>query len=262
VTDFPGKLEILIDPLLSRVLPPHQAIELVTLEESIQVWGCQDPIILWKLTLDADVPTAVLVDGHVRFKICERLGVPMPFLWMEFESRMDVVAYLVGKHAGRRSISLDSWAYLLEVHPSLEEMARRAQRVTAGTPPKQRGTPHVVKSVPLSVPAERGAEEIAAKLLAHKLIIPYDVVQSVVDIPTSKILDHMQGIDRRLVTTRAAVVPDAVLPKEAIGREISDMDAAGRRLAKREAGGSGTWWQQKRALGDVVKVFDAERAEK
>ena len=62
--------ELKIDPEFERLIPDPDAEEQRWLEESIKKEGCTDPLITWNGTV---------IDGHNRFKICTRLGIPFSY---------------------------------------------------------------------------------------------------------------------------------------------------------------------------------------
>ena len=59
--------ELVIDSELSVLIPPLTPDEFTKLEDSILTEGCRDAIIVWG---------NVIVDGHNRYKICTKHGIP------------------------------------------------------------------------------------------------------------------------------------------------------------------------------------------
>src|SRR5690606_8676584 len=83
------ELRAYIDPL-----PPeeHEA-----LERSILAEGCRDALVLWG---------DVLVDGHNRYGICQKHGIPFNTVQHpHFRSMEDVHLWMIDQHLGRRSVS-------------------------------------------------------------------------------------------------------------------------------------------------------------
>jgi ParB-like chromosome segregation protein Spo0J len=54
---------IVIDPEFESLIPPLSADEFKQLEANIQRDGCTDPLTVWN---------GILVDGHTRYKICQK----------------------------------------------------------------------------------------------------------------------------------------------------------------------------------------------
>jgi hypothetical protein len=61
---------IILDKEFQALIPPLSAEEKAQLEENIVAEGCRDALITWQ---------GILLDGHNRFEICERLNIPFLF---------------------------------------------------------------------------------------------------------------------------------------------------------------------------------------
>ena len=82
-------LKAYIDPLTTD---EHDALERSLLQE-----GCRDALVLWGDTL---------VDGHNRYGICQKHGIPFQTLQSNvFHSVEDVHLWMIDQHLGRRSVS-------------------------------------------------------------------------------------------------------------------------------------------------------------
>ena len=83
------ELRVYIDPLTPE---EHDA-----LERSILAEGCRDALVLWG---------DVLVDGHNRYGICQKHGLPFNTVQnTRFKSMEDVHLWMIDQHLGRRSVS-------------------------------------------------------------------------------------------------------------------------------------------------------------
>lgn len=83
------ELRVYIDPLTPE---EHDA-----LERSILAEGCRDALVLWG---------DVLVDGHNRYGICQKHGIPFQTMQHpHFKSMDDVHLWMIDQHLGRRSVS-------------------------------------------------------------------------------------------------------------------------------------------------------------
>ncbi|MGC4061096.1 MAG: plasmid replication/partition related protein [Aquabacterium sp.] len=83
------ELRAYIDPLTPE---EHDA-----LERSILAEGCRDALVLWG---------DVLVDGHNRYGICQKHGIPFQTMQHPaFKSMDDVHLWMIDQHLGRRSVS-------------------------------------------------------------------------------------------------------------------------------------------------------------
>ena len=83
------ELQAYIDPLTPD---EHDALERSILEE-----GCRDALVLWG---------NVLVDGHNRYGICKKHGLPFQTVQnTRFQNMEDVHLWMIDQHLGRRSVS-------------------------------------------------------------------------------------------------------------------------------------------------------------
>lgn len=83
------ELRVYIDPLTPD---EHDA-----LERSLLAEGCRDALVLWG---------DVLVDGHNRYGICTKHGIPFQTVQnTRFKSMDDVHLWMIDQHLGRRSVS-------------------------------------------------------------------------------------------------------------------------------------------------------------
>lgn len=109
------ELRVYIDPLTPD---EHDA-----LERSILAEGCRDALVLWG---------DVLVDGHNRYGICTKHGIPFQTVQnTRFKSMDDVHLWMIDQHLGRRSVS-DFQRGVLALRKKEILAARQAAPVAAG----------------------------------------------------------------------------------------------------------------------------------
>jgi hypothetical protein len=83
------ELRVYIDPLTPD--------EYAALERSILAEVCRDALVLWG---------EILVDGHNRYSICSKHGLPFQTVQnTRFQSMEDVHLWMIDQHLGRRSVS-------------------------------------------------------------------------------------------------------------------------------------------------------------
>ena len=88
---------IVVNPELKAYIDPLSADEYAALERSILAEGCRDALVLWG---------EVLVDGHNRYGICQKHGLPFQTVQnTRFQSMQDVHLWMIEQHLGRRSVS-------------------------------------------------------------------------------------------------------------------------------------------------------------
>jgi hypothetical protein len=90
-------MDIVVNEELKAYIDPLTAEEYEALERSILAEGCRDALVLWG---------DVLVDGHNRYGICRKHGLPFQTVQStRFQSIEDVYLWMIDQHLGRRSIS-------------------------------------------------------------------------------------------------------------------------------------------------------------
>ncbi|WP_151447489.1 hypothetical protein [Lacisediminimonas profundi] len=90
-------MTIIINEDLRAYIDPLTNDEYAALERSLLAEGCRDALVLWG---------DLLVDGHNRYGICQKHGIPFNTVQNEtFESVADVHLWMIDNHLGRRSVS-------------------------------------------------------------------------------------------------------------------------------------------------------------
>lgn len=91
--------DIKIDEGFAAMLEPLSAEERQNLEELIiEHGGARDPLVVW-----AKAGTLTLIDGHNRYEICTRLGLPFDIHEVRFKSRDDAEDWIDKNQLGRRN---------------------------------------------------------------------------------------------------------------------------------------------------------------
>lgn len=90
-------MNITVNEELKAYIDPLTPDEHAALERSILAEGCRDALVLWG---------DVLVDGHNRYGICQKHGLPFQTVQnTRFQSMKDVHLWMIDQHLGRRSVS-------------------------------------------------------------------------------------------------------------------------------------------------------------
>lgn len=118
--------DIKIDAEFSALIPPLSTEERKQLEENIiEHGGARDPLVVW-----ASKGTLALLDGHNRYEICTRLGLPFDVHEMRFQSRDEARHWIVKNQLGRRNLTADSFTYLLGLDYKLEKSQGKRNDLT------------------------------------------------------------------------------------------------------------------------------------
>lgn len=112
-----------IDVEFKSLIPPLTYEEKKMLEESILNEGCRDAIVLWDDTI---------IDGHNRYEICTKHGIPFETVNREFESRNEVIEWIIKNQFGRRNLPLHERARLaLRLKSVIAEKAKSNKQEAA-----------------------------------------------------------------------------------------------------------------------------------
>ena len=101
-----------IDEEFKCLIRPLYKQEYLQLEANIIQDGCRDPITVWQ---------GIIIDGHNRYEICHRHGIPFAYHEMEFECRESVVAWICANQLGRRNLTEETRKYLIGVQYNAEK---------------------------------------------------------------------------------------------------------------------------------------------
>ena len=111
-----------IDSEFKNLIPPLTEEERKGLEESLLKEGCRDALVLWG---------DIIIDGHNRYEICTKHGIPFETVNREFESRNEAIEWIIKNQFGRRNLPIHERARLaLRLKPVIAEKA--AERMLAG----------------------------------------------------------------------------------------------------------------------------------
>lgn len=117
-------MNIIVNEELKRYIDPLTPDEHASLERSIESEGCRDALVLWG---------DILVDGHNRYGICQKLGLPFQTVQnTRFQSMQDVHLWMIDQHLGRRSVS-DFQRGVLALRKREIAAERRAQALAASS---------------------------------------------------------------------------------------------------------------------------------
>ena len=115
-------MNIVVNEELKAYIEPLTPDEHEALERSILTEGCRDALVLWG---------DVLVDGHNRYGICQKHGLPFQTVQNpRFQSMEDVHLWMIDQHLGRRSVS-DFQRGVLALRKREIVADRRARAATA-----------------------------------------------------------------------------------------------------------------------------------
>ncbi|MGV7207425.1 hypothetical protein ACLB1G_06190 [Oxalobacteraceae bacterium A2-2] len=152
-------MQIKINDTLRSYIDPLTESEFQALERSILAEGCRDALVLWQ---------DVLVDGHNRYEICQRHGIPFKVTEnTSFRNLDDVKLWMIDNHLGRRSVS-DFQRGVLALRKK-EIMAARAAELSAQA---------AAEDAAIAPPEPSGEEQAKAKPAAMPLASREDIARA------------------------------------------------------------------------------------
>jgi len=98
--------DLTIDPELEELIPPLSEEEYFGLENSILTYGYNKkyPITVWN---------GIIIDGHHRYKICKENDIGFPVEEMNFDSRSDVIVWMIDNQKNKRNANKMTLNYLI-----------------------------------------------------------------------------------------------------------------------------------------------------
>jgi hypothetical protein len=121
--------ELRVDPAFKALCPPLQPSERVQLEANLLVDGCRERLIVWREPPDG---RWLIVDGHNRFEICTRLGIPFGTVELLLEYRDEVCLWIIDNQLGRRNLPDGARALLALEYEEAEKRLAAQRQIDAG----------------------------------------------------------------------------------------------------------------------------------
>ena len=111
--------KLTINDDLANLMPPLTKEEDALLTNSLLNEGCREPLVVWNGTI---------VDGHNRYRICWRHGVPFTYKEMNFESETEAMLWAVRNQMTRRNLTgFQKCELVLPFEEALREEAKKRQ---------------------------------------------------------------------------------------------------------------------------------------
>ena len=140
-------------PEMEELLPSLSAEQFSALESDILENGCYAPVIV-----NEDM---VLIDGHNRFRICEKHGLPFRMLVFSFADLLEAKQWALDTQKGRRN--LEKWELgkiALKLKPEIEARAK-ANMSAGGGNQKSEGAKSGLATLPNPISAVDTRKELA-----------------------------------------------------------------------------------------------------
>ncbi|PTT18914.1 plasmid replication/partition related protein [Acidovorax sp. HMWF029] len=147
-------MNIVVNEELKAYIEPLTPEEHDALERSILTEGCRDALVLWG---------DVLVDGHNRYGICQKHGLPFQTVQNpRFTSMEDVHLWMIDQHLGRRSVS-DFQRGVLALRKREIIADRKARAATAAEPAESTAVAEVPAAAPEAAAALPAPDPLSSR---------------------------------------------------------------------------------------------------
>lgn len=110
------KSQITVLGELESLIPPLREDEALQLENNILKEGCRESLLVWD-----HQGQYILVDGHNRFRICQKHQIDFKVSLMNFDTMHQVKDWMVGNQLGRRNLTSEQASYLRGMRYELEK---------------------------------------------------------------------------------------------------------------------------------------------
>lgn len=96
--------DLKIDNEFRDLIRPLLKDEYRMLEQALLEDGCREPLTVWEGTI---------IDGHNRYEICRRLGIPYEIREHHFDNREEAIIWICTNQLARRNVSDETRKYLI-----------------------------------------------------------------------------------------------------------------------------------------------------
>lgn len=193
---------IVVNPELEAHIPALKADEFSQLEHNIIAEGCREPILL-------RTGTNEIVDGHNRYRICTKNGLPFQTSYMTFATIDDVKAWMEDNQLGRRNLTPENFSYYLGRKYARLKKAQGAQTGNDNSA-KQRDQNDPVVSTASQIAADHSVSAATVKR-AEKFAKAVDKIGEKLGAEAKqKLLSGEIDAKRSTIEKAAEIVADAV----------------------------------------------------
>lgn len=140
----------------AELLPPLTEEQISCLEADLLQNGCYSPIIV-----NEDM---VIVDGHNRFRICEKHGIPFRIAVFSFIDDLEAKEWAINTQKSRRNLSIQELCKIaLKLRPEVEARAK-ANMSAGGGDQKSEAAKSGLATLPNPISSVNTRKELAAKV--------------------------------------------------------------------------------------------------
>ena len=184
--------DIIIDEEFKALLPALDEQTFAELEQNILQYGVRDPIVLWN---------GILIDGHNRYAICQKHDLPFHTIDMEFDTREEVLIWIISTQISRRNLTPMQLSYFRGLHHRADKILTPSNQYTKKSAGYQNDTEQVRTRENLATKYRVSAATIARDAKLSKTI---DEIGKVSPEAKMKILSGEVSINKNVLQEHAS----------------------------------------------------------
>lgn len=108
-----------VERAFKNLIRPMRRQEYVRLENSIIANGCKEPIYVWG---------EYIIDGHNRYEICQKHGIPFQIEEIAFDSKEEAIVWICKRQLKRKTITEEARKFLIGMQYECEKIVNKALR--------------------------------------------------------------------------------------------------------------------------------------
>jgi len=208
--------DIKIDAEFSALIPPLSTEERQQLEENItEHGGARDPLVVW-----ASKGTLTLLDGHNRYAICTRLGLPFDIHELRFKARDEAEDWIDRNQLGRRNLDSRQMSLLRGRRYNRTKKTHGGQREASGQ--------NVHLKTAEALAAEHGVDERTIRRdgefaeAVETLGIEREIVTGEIEAPKHAIVAAAQALPENATAEQVQQAVEAVKAKPHVANNSGD----------------------------------------
>jgi phage N-6-adenine-methyltransferase len=208
--------DIIVNAEFASLIPPLSVEERQQLEENIvEHGGARDPLVVW-----ASKGTLTLLDGHNRYEICTRLGLPFDIHELRFKARDEAEDWIDRNQLGRRNLDARQMSLLRGRRYNRTKKTHGGERQASGQ--------NVHLKTAESLAAEHGVDEKTIRRdgkfaeAVETLGIEREIVAGEIDAPKHAIVAAAQALPEKPTAEQVEQAVEAVKSKPHVANNSGD----------------------------------------
>jgi hypothetical protein len=251
------KNQIVVWPEFESLIPPLKPEEFEQLEASLIAEGCREPLIVWN-----HGGQHILIDGHNRYRICQKHGLEYRVQVRDFDDPESVRTWMVKLQLGRRNLTPEQQSYLRGLRYLTEKQTHGGSR----SPDSSRGSlaQHLAREFKVGEKTIRRDAEYALgierlgqlnPLFKHQVIsgdhsLTKSMVQELGQAPAERLDNrHFSSLEEVVALLTKASAPAEPPEAEAPPRRQQQRSTSGSRLPPEVVSLVRAWWNSEPEAG-------------